>query len=201
MKASERFGMKRVVTAALAIVTAALLLLAHTSTSSGYGHIALVLGLLGFGMGATMAPATNSVMAALPKTKAGVGSAINDTVRQVGGALGVAVLGSLLSSGYAARLGDVIHGTPVPAAAKEGIGPALAVASHLPNRAGTALIDTARRAFVHGMDLTVLVGAGITLVAVIAAWLWMPHDVEAATDADLSAELERLTEDDAVIAG
>ena len=98
------------VTGGLTIVAGALLLMSDTSVGSGYGHVALVLALLGFGMGATMAPATNAVMAALPKEKAGVGSAINDTVRQVGGALGVAVLGSLLSSTFASRLDELTRG-------------------------------------------------------------------------------------------
>jgi EmrB/QacA subfamily drug resistance transporter len=192
MKLCEHVGVKAVVTGGLTIVTSALLLLAHTDVHSGYGHIALVLALLGFGMGATMAPATNSVMAALPKSKAGVGSAINDTVRQVGGALGVAVLGSLLSSAYTARLGPTILGQPVPAPAKDGIGPALGVAAQLPDRMGAALTSAARQAFVHGMDVTVLIGAGFTLLAALAALMWMPRTADDAP-VSLDRELEQLT--------
>jgi DHA2 family multidrug resistance protein-like MFS transporter len=196
MKLSEHVGVKAVVTGGMAIVGCGLLLLSRTGVHAGYGHVAVVLVLMGFGMGATMAPATNSVMAALPKAKAGVGSAINDTVRQVGGALGVAVLGSLLSSAYTTRLGESVAGQPVPGVAKEGIGPALAAAAQVPHHAGSALADAARQAFVHGMNLTVLVGAGFTFLAALAALRWMPRNVDSGAPGDLDAELESMTGQD-----
>ena len=90
--------------------------------------------------------------------KAGVGSAMNDTTRQVGGALGVAVLGSVLSSGYTAHLGTAA--TPVPDQARDGIGAAMRIADQLPGAAGAALSDAARTAFLHGMGLASLVAAG-----------------------------------------
>jgi hypothetical protein len=113
-------------------------------------------------------------MGALPKNKAGVGSAVNDTVRQVGGALGVAVLGSILSSVYSSRLGDTVAGLPVPDAAKDGLSGALAVAAHLPERAGTALAGAAKAAFIHGMDTTVLVAAGVAVAGALLALVWLP---------------------------
>ncbi|HTY72060.1 MAG TPA: MFS transporter [Actinomycetes bacterium] len=178
MKLSQHMGVKAVVAGGLSIVTMAMLMFSTTTMSSGYGHVVLVLSLLGFGMGATMAPATNAVMAALPKEKAGVGSAINDSVRQVGGALGVAVLGSILSSVYVDRLGQLPPAGRVPSAAKDGIGPALTVATHLPAAVGATLAQAARAAFVHAMDTTVLVGSGFTVLAVVAAAIWMPTRVD-----------------------
>ena len=81
---AARIGDKLVVTAGLAIVSGSLLLLASTSSSDGYGHVAVVLGTMGLGLGLTMTPATDAVMGSLPAAKAGVGSAMNDTTRQVG---------------------------------------------------------------------------------------------------------------------
>jgi EmrB/QacA subfamily drug resistance transporter len=120
IKLSERIGSKVVVVAGLSIVAGALWLLSTTTTSTGYGRVAEVLMLIGFGMGAVMAPATEAIMGALPRAKAGVGSAVNDTIRQIGGALGVAVLGSILSSVYGDRLGGTIDGQPVPGRRRTG---------------------------------------------------------------------------------
>ena len=103
-KLTERIGTKRVVAAGLLLVSVGLAMLSGAEVDSGYGLIAAVLGVLGLGMGLTMAPATDSVMGSLPIAKAGVGSAVNDATRTLGGALGVAVLGSLLSSGYRAGM-------------------------------------------------------------------------------------------------
>jgi MFS family permease len=178
MKIAEHVGVKAAVTGGLTVVAGALLLMSDTSEGSGYAHVALVLALLGFGMGATMAPATSAVMAALPNEKAGVGSAINDTVRQVGGALGVAVLGSLVSSTFGSRIDALTHGQRIPSGVRDGIGPALAVAARLPGPAGQSLADAARQAFVHGMDVTMMVGSGFVLIAVVVAAVWMPRHVE-----------------------
>ena len=81
----------------------------------GYSSLARGAVLLGFGMGATMAPATESIMSSLPLAHAGVGSAMNDTVRMVGGTLGVAILGSLLSGHYGADMEGAVEDLPEPA--------------------------------------------------------------------------------------
>jgi sugar phosphate permease len=87
----ERIGTKIVVAAGLLTVAIALALLSTVDLASGYGVVAATIAILGLGMGLTMAPATESIMGSLPLAKAGVGSAMNDTTRMVGGALGVAV--------------------------------------------------------------------------------------------------------------
>jgi EmrB/QacA subfamily drug resistance transporter len=183
IKLTERIGAKIVVAAGLTVVATALWILSTTGTQSGYGEVAWVLALLGLGMGTVMAPATEAVMGALPKAKAGVGSAVTDTTRQIGGALGVAVLGSILSTAYRSRLGDTLAGHPMPKAAQDGVGGALAVASHLPDRVGGALAATARTAFIHGMDSTVLVAAGVALAGALLAAFWLPaRAVEVSTE-------------------
>jgi EmrB/QacA subfamily drug resistance transporter len=182
MKLTEWIGTKLVVAGGLSVVATALWILSTTGTDSGYGHVAGVLALLGFGMGTVMAPATEAVMGALPKAKAGVGSAVTDTTRQVGGALGVAVLGSILSSAYRSRLGDTLLGHPMPKAAQDGVAGALATAARLPQGAGATLASTAREAFIHGMDSTLLVATGVAAAGALLALVWLPargREVEA----------------------
>jgi EmrB/QacA subfamily drug resistance transporter len=174
VKLSERIGTKIVVAAGLGVVASALWLLSTTTTGSGYARVAVALMLIGLGMGTVMAPATEAIMGALPKAKAGVGSAVNDTTRQIGGALGVAILGSILSSAYGHQLGDSVAGQPVPETARDGLPGALAVASHLPQQAGTALAGAARSAFIHGMDTTLLVACGVAAAGALLALIWLP---------------------------
>src|SRR5690606_16976218 len=115
-KLAERFGTKRVVAAGLMIVAVGLALMSTVSTESGYERILIALPVIGFGMGMAMAPATESVMGSVPKANAGIGSAVNDTARQVGGALGVAALGSLLSTAYSSSMSAVTAALPAPLA-------------------------------------------------------------------------------------
>ena len=116
-------------------------LLSGLEPGTGYGSIAAAVVLLGLGMGTVMAPATESIMSSLPLDHAGVGSAMNDTVRLVGGTLGVAILGSLLSAGYRGDMEPALAGLPDPARgpAGESINGAAAVADRMGGHAGAAL--------------------------------------------------------------
>ena len=170
-KLNGRFGTKVMVPVGLAIVAGALTLLAQADVDSGYGLIASVLVLMGLGMGTAMAPATDSVMGSLPLEKASVGSAMNDTTRQVGGALGIAVLGSLLTAGYRDHLDP-----QAPAQARDSLGAAM-------HESSTHVVDAAQHAFVSGMSSTALVAAAIALVGALVAALVLPkraHDRAAA---------------------
>ena len=93
------------------------------------------MGFIAGGLGLVMAPATEAIMGSLPAEKAGVGSAVNDTTRELGGTLGVAILGSLFASAYGAKLVDLLSGTPLPpealAAAKESVGAAVRVTAEV----------------------------------------------------------------------
>ena len=117
-KLAERLGIRVVVPAGLTFVAAGLFLISLADTASGYGLIAGALVVLGFGIATAMAPATDAIMGSLPEAKMSVGSAINDTTRVAGGALGVAVLGSLLASGYRGDM-DGLPG-PGPGLARRG---------------------------------------------------------------------------------
>jgi hypothetical protein len=141
---------------------------------------------MALGMGLTMAPATESIMGSLPRAKAGVGSAINDTTRQVGGALGVAVLGSLLSSHYGPAMSDALSGVPLPAdavaVATDRVSGAIQVAQQVGGSAGDLIATAARNAFVDGMGIAVLVGAAVAFVGAVSVFLFLPARAAAPAD-------------------
>ena len=199
-KLTVKFGPRPVVTTGLTLVAAGLVLLSTAEVGSGYGLIAAVLLLMGFGMGLAMTPATEALMSSLPKEQAGVGSAMNDTVRQVGGALGVAVLGSLLTSQYRGDMDAAVSGMPADAehAATETVGGAVAVADSVGGRAGDALAGAAQTAFVDAMSVTVLVAAGVALLGAVVSAVLMPRkgeeQHEAADEAEAAIEARLATE-------
>lgn len=178
MAIAQRVGEKIPLFVGLLMLSASFVVIAGTTSGTGYWRVFNSILLMGFGMGFAMAPATESVMGSLPPSKAGVGSAVNDTVRQVGGALGVAVLGSILNSVYANRLsGSAVAGLPASAAdsAQDNVQSALAVASRLPAQAGDALASTAKSGFIDAMDTTVIVAAVVVAVGAVVALFFMPH--------------------------
>ena len=190
IKLCEVLGERVVIPAGLLLVAGALGLLATTSMESGYGLVAMFLSIAGLGMGLAMAPATEAVMGSLPRDKAGVGSAVNDTTRQVGGALGVAILGSILTSAYGSRLTEGLAGQPVPEAARHGLAGALGTAAQLPQDAGAALAATAKEAFVHGMDVTVAAGACVVLLGAVLSFLLLPKRAETPPEIEEFEETE-----------
>jgi EmrB/QacA subfamily drug resistance transporter len=194
----EKVGSKVVVATGLACVSVALLLCTMLQADSPYPPVLWRMVFLAVGMGLTMAPATESVMGSLPLAKAGVGSAVNDTTRQVGGALGVAIVGSVLSSVYGSKIVELFTGK-VPAAAvrqaKNGLGEALAVAQHVDrvpagssgDTAGLgALARGAREAFTSAMHGGALVAAIAAAVGVVVVLAFLPATARA-TDVELQA--------------
>jgi EmrB/QacA subfamily drug resistance transporter len=180
-KLVARFGTKMIVTAGLVLVAIALLTLSLATATSGYPLVALVLVIIGAGMGLAMAPATESIMGSLPPEKAGVGSAMNDTTREIGGALGVAILGSITAGVYAARIVDnpnfasLQSASPSAAAAvKDSVGAAATVAAQLPAAVGQTIVTAANDAFVDAMTTTVIVAAAVALVGALVAFRFLP---------------------------
>jgi EmrB/QacA subfamily drug resistance transporter len=171
---TQHYGPKFSIAAGLALTSMGLSVMATTSIADGYARLGGALGLIGFGMGMAMAPATDAVMASLPPEKSGIGSAVNDTTRQLGGALGVAVLGSLLVSDYRGLMPHQVGATVVPEEARRGIGQALGLGDAIGGVDGQQLIYSATAAFEHAMGVTVLVGGMITLVGAIIAAVWLP---------------------------
>jgi EmrB/QacA subfamily drug resistance transporter len=170
----ERVGTKVVVGGGLATVAVALFLLSMLTATDGYIDIVWRMMLMAAGMGCVMAPATESIMGSLPRAKAGVGSAVNDTTRQTGGLLGVAVIGSVFASAYASSLEKSIPSALSPKVAeqaKEGLGSALEIASRaqLPQFASAA-----KDAFVDGMQRGLIVAVIAAVVGAIVAFAFLP---------------------------
>jgi EmrB/QacA subfamily drug resistance transporter len=174
----ERLGTKLVVGTGMAVVSLGLLLTSRIEVTDGYGTVATAMVVLAFGMALVMAPATEAIMGSLPPAKAGVGSAVNDTTREVGGALGVAVLGSVLSSIYGSRMAEALEGTPLPvevrSVAEESLGGALAVAGRIGGDAGATLGAVARDAFVDGVGVSLVIAAVVALVGAVGVFALLP---------------------------
>lgn len=157
----DRFGTGRVVAAGMGLIAIGMIAMLMLSAESSYGNLVGALLVLGLGMGLAIAPATDTIMASMPLGKAGVGSAVNDTAREVGGSLGVAVLGSMLSSGYRGAVDAHLASTPpqVAEAVRESIGAAVIAAKALPADLAGALSQASRAAFDDGMNDALLAGA------------------------------------------
>jgi MFS family permease len=131
--------------------------------------------LFGIGLGLTSAPATESIMGSLPPSRAGVGSAINDTTRQTGGALGVAIIGSVFLASYhhyadkAQNLSAASY-----AAVHDSVGKALDLARNLPAKQGAELVELSRNAFVDAMRITYPIAAAFIVLAAVVAWRFLP---------------------------
>jgi hypothetical protein len=184
-KVVQRFGSKITVACGLGLVTIGLLSMVGLQVDSPYSDIFWRLMLMSAGMGLTMAPATESVMGSLPIFKAGVGSAVNDTTRQVGGALGVAVIGSVLATTYGNQIGDFLSGLglPLPQAAVESAQNSIgAIKSGLvPKLQEMGLSDQAasvnaeaNSAFVSAVHWGVLTAAVATFLGVVMVLLFLP---------------------------
>lgn len=175
---AELAGTKIVVTGGLVILASGLALMSTASTSSGYGLVAAVLSILGLGIGITAVPATNSILGALPLGKAGVGSAVNDTTQEVGGALGVAVLGSILSSVYRFAIDHTASLQVLPpqvkTALRDSIGEATVISSQLGGHVGHIISSAANAAFITAMSQTVLIGAGVMMCSALITLLFLP---------------------------
>jgi EmrB/QacA subfamily drug resistance transporter len=176
---ARRLGTKPVVAGGLFLVALGLGLLSRTTVHSAYVDAVPSLALIGIGVGFGLAPSIESVMGSLPMADAGVGSATSDTSMQLGGALGVAVLGTALTIRYQNFMTPLLAHQQIPTSVDKlilgSLGGALAVAGHVPGRAGEALAAAARRAFVSGMDLGLLVATVVVAVAGLVALVALPN--------------------------
>ena len=150
-----------------ALVSLGMLVLALIGVSTPYLVLVVAMVLLASGMGITTAPATASIMSAVPMAKAGVGSAVNDTTRELGGALGIAVFGSIVSSVYRSGIDLDGLGLPAPAAqqAEESVGAATGVAAQLGGEGGAELAHRAATAFTDAFNVATGVSAAVVLAA------------------------------------
>jgi EmrB/QacA subfamily drug resistance transporter len=175
-KLVEHFGTKRVVVAGLVIFATGLILASTITAASGYTRLGVAMLLLGAGLGLSSAPATDSIMGSVPARRAGIGSAVNDTAREVGGSLGVAIIGSIVASIYRSHLDTGLPAempATAAAAAHDSLGAALQVTSAV-GPVGPRLADAAREAFVDAMSRATIVAAGIAALSALIAWRYLP---------------------------
>ena len=175
-----RIGNKIIVGGGLACFSAALAWISTVSQGTSYGIISAQMVVLGTGMGLTQAPATESIMGAVPRQKAGIASAVNGSTRLFGGTLGVAVIGSVAASLYTSRLTALLPaGLPPRAAAAAGsVGGAQVAAQHLSQAgltgAAHALSQAAQLAFLHSLTGACLVAAGMAGAGVLLVTFLLP---------------------------
>ncbi|WP_075779288.1 MFS transporter [Streptomyces acidiscabies] len=167
----ERFGSRAVVSAGLAVLAFSALLGSRTTVDSGYGFTALWLSITGLGFGFSVVPAMTGALGALPRERAGSGSGLLMTLRQVGAAIGIALLGSLLASDFRDRL-DV---TGLPSGLAHTAGESVVAAHLVAEKAGVpGLGASANSAYVHGMNLALLVCGVCALGAALLAAAFLP---------------------------
>jgi len=177
-----RFGTKAVVTAGLLSMAVGFAWTTTDQVGSSYWLIVGQMFFMGFGLGLVNAPATEAILGSLPPEKAGVGSAVNDTARELGGTLGVAIVGSLFASIYSGRLGDLLAGSPVPenaiAIAEESAGAGYAVAQQAAvtsgPQAGEFVHAAVNDAFIRGFHAGSWVAAGVVACGALLAIRFLP---------------------------
>ncbi|WP_436520102.1 MFS transporter [Actinoplanes sp. HUAS TT8] len=163
-----RFGARVVVGTGLALIAGALFAGANTAVDSGYGYVAAWVSVTGFGLGLTLPPSMNAALAALTPESSGVGSGLIQAMRQVGSAIGVAVLGTVLNAGYR----DEIDAAGLPSAVRDSAASGVALAQ----RAGDpGMLDTVRHAFTHGMDVALVTTGSVAAAGVLLALILPRH--------------------------
>lgn len=195
-RAALKFGTKRVVALGLFNMCIGFIVASRMDANSSYwGHVVIAMVLMANGLSLVTSPSTDSVMGSLPREKAGVGSAVNDISREVGGTLGVAVVGSVFVSLYTPKLMERFSALPgliealptgVYEAAQESVGAAYYVAQQSPANAQSAVLSAVSDSFMHGFSTACLVTAGVALVGSLFALMFLP----ARADAPHAAEVE-----------
>jgi EmrB/QacA subfamily drug resistance transporter len=176
---ASRFGTRLVIPAGMALMGLGLLDLSTAGVHTAYPPLALAVAIMGAGMGLVMAPASTTIMTTVPARQAGAGSAINDTIREVGGALGIAIIGSLAAAVYRSKLAPVLataHAPgPVAHLATSSVAAADSIGRHVGGLQGSELVGAAHSAFVNAMAMGMRVAAGVALVSAVAAIFALPR--------------------------
>jgi len=173
---SDRFGANRTVSFGLGLVGLGLILFRGLSETTPYAYILLCVIPLVSGMALAMSPMTAAIMSAVPPRRAGSGSAMNDATREIGAALGVAVMGSIAASKYGSAIDGITRGLPGAAQgqARASLAGALEVASEQPAAIGRAVSDGAQAAFVDGIHFAVTFGAVLAWAAALIVLRYLP---------------------------
>ena len=169
-----RVGNKAVVASGLFLLVLAFSWISLASATLPYGVIAAQMVVLGSGLGLTTAPATEAILGVVRPEQAGVGSAVNDATREVGGTLGVAVVGSVFASLYRASLDGLPLPPAVTDAARSSYAASRQVAAGLPEQAQRLLLEAADRGFLDGLHAGCRVAAGVCLAGAVAVLALLP---------------------------
>jgi EmrB/QacA subfamily drug resistance transporter len=176
---ARRLGTRVIIPAGMALMGLGLLDLSTAGVHTSYPPLALAIAIMGAGMGLVMAPASTTIMTTVPGHQAGAGSAINDTIREVGGALGIAIIGSLSAAAYRSRLGTWMAGQHVHGLVAHVATSSVAAADILGRTvggvAGGELLGAAHGAFVSAMDMGMRVAAAVALVSAVGAIFALPR--------------------------
>jgi EmrB/QacA subfamily drug resistance transporter len=174
---AARIGSRWTVSFGLLLVVAGFCVSSRWPTIPTLGQIYGGMLIISSGLALAMTPATSLMMSEVPRSRSGMGSAMNDTTRELGAALGIAVLGALLSSGYTDKISAVL-GTAVPEQVRMIAGKSLAGALVLSTQMGDIGKDfayVAREAWVDSLTFSMLIAAAICAFAAIVASIWLPH--------------------------
>jgi EmrB/QacA subfamily drug resistance transporter len=175
----HRFGSKAIVTLGLLVMSAGFVMAAFIKADTPYFGLTIVsMVTIAAGLGLASSPATEAIMGALPPEQAGAGSAVNDTTRELGGTLGVAVIGSVFLSVYGGEVIKAYRSLGLPTefeeTVRESMGGGLAVAAQVPGDAGAALVAAVQSAFIDGLARGSVVAAVVVAVGALFAWIYLP---------------------------
>jgi EmrB/QacA subfamily drug resistance transporter len=192
---SARFGANRVVAAGMCSVTFGLLLFRGLTPHTPYWYVLICIVPLVSGISLSMSPMTASIMSAVPARRAGVGSAMNDATRELGAALGIALMGSLAASRYTSSLARVTAHLPagVRHQARVSLADALGAAAKLGGPAGRALTAGAQHAFINGIQLAVTGGAILAALSAVIVFFQLPREAAHGTSMEHPMDAMELT--------
>ena len=179
-----KVGIRLVSGIGLLSMAAGLVIVALNGTPDApyFGWILLSMVCLALGLSFNTAPATEAVMSALTPEQMGAGAAVNNTTRELGGTLGVAVIGSVFASSYGPKIASAFHGLPIPAEAKsaagQSIAAALSVVRHAPAGVQPTIRSTVDQAFSSGLEVACLVAAGVAVLGALVSFRFLPSRVE-----------------------
>jgi EmrB/QacA subfamily drug resistance transporter len=177
---ARRLGTKIIVPAGLMLMAAGFFIASTVGSDTPFfGPVIISMLLMAIGLGLATAPSTDAILAVLAPGKAGVGSAVNDVTRELGGTFGVAVVGAVFASVYGPQLTLLLHGLGLPApalaAARQSPAAALQIAHHAPASAQATIINAAHQAFVHGLSRGSIVCAAAVALGAVFAFLVLPR--------------------------
>lgn len=173
----EKIGKRRTVAAGMFSIAVGMFLISLLTITSPYIALAGSMVVMAAGMATAMSPTTDLLMSAVPRSRAGMGSAMNDTTRELGGALGIAILGSLLASHYSHKIAPVLTSLPDAATeiAEKSLAGAMAVAQQL-GEGGAPIVTAAKEAFIGGLGFSLTVSAFIVSIAAAIAYFGLPDN-------------------------